>query len=81
MSMRGTLAAAHVLWETGRLPRDAPARFETDSGTLSARRDGDVIVLDFPTEPVEAVEPPLHLLSALGVEPRAVSRGSSTPWR
>jgi PhzF family phenazine biosynthesis protein len=72
----GTLAAAHALWETGRLSLDAPARFETVSGALAARRDGGLVVLDFPAEPVERVTPPLHLLSALGVEPRAVSRGS-----
>src|SRR5688572_15486435 len=63
----GTLAAAHVLWETGRLSSDAPARFETVSGSLAARRDGDLIALDFPAEPVRPVDPPPHLVEALGV--------------
>jgi PhzF family phenazine biosynthesis protein len=72
----GTLAAAHVLWETGRLPDGAPAHFETVSGPLAARRAGDLIALDFPAERVHEVEPPLHLIEALGVEPRAIARSS-----
>jgi len=46
-----TLAAAHVLWESGRLSSDAIARFETRSGLLTARRDGAWIDLDFPATP------------------------------
>ena len=34
-----------------------------------------MISLDFPAEPVQPVQPPSHLIEALGVEPRAVSRG------
>ncbi|MCZ6749865.1 MAG: PhzF family phenazine biosynthesis isomerase, partial [SAR324 cluster bacterium] len=33
-----TLAAAHILGQTGRLARSAPARFFTRSGELGARR-------------------------------------------
>ena len=33
-----TLAAAHVLWETGRLQPDAQARFHTRSGLLTVDR-------------------------------------------
>src|SRR4051812_36583091 len=43
-----TLASAHVLWETGRLATNATARFHTKSGLLTATRNGDNIVLDFP---------------------------------
>lgn len=72
----GTLAAAHALWEAGQLWPDAPARFHTASGALTARRDGALIVLDFPAETVEPVDaPPAGLLEALGVEARAVTRG------
>jgi PhzF family phenazine biosynthesis protein len=72
----GTLAAAHALWEAGQLWPDAPARFHTVSGTLSARRDGDLIALDFPAEPVEQLTaPPAGLAEALGVEARSVARG------
>jgi predicted PhzF superfamily epimerase YddE/YHI9 len=65
-----------VLWETGRLAADAPARFETVSGALAARRQGDLIALDLPAEPVRPVPPPPHLVEALGAVPRAISRGS-----
>ena len=43
-----TLASAHVLWETGRLPAGAPALFNTKSGRLTARQSGSAIELDFP---------------------------------
>ena len=39
---------AHVLWEEGHVAPETPARFETRSGLLTARRDGDWIELDFP---------------------------------
>jgi len=35
----GTLAAAHVLWETGRLARDATARFATAAGSYLSSSD------------------------------------------
>lgn len=71
-----TLAAAHALWETGRLGADAPARFHTRSGLLTARRDDEgVIELDFPATPPTEAPAPEGLLEALGVEdPRTVAR-------
>ena len=45
------------------------ARFATRSGELSAERAGDLIELDFPTQPVVAADPPPGLLEALGAEP------------
>lgn len=70
----GTLATAHVLWETGRLPRASAARFATKSGVLGARCDGEWIELDFPAEPVRLAVPPPALLEALGVTAKAVGR-------
>jgi len=67
-----TLAAAHVLWEEGHLPTDRPARFETNSGRLEARRDGDGIRMDFPAEPVAACAEPEGLAEAIGHTPRFV---------
>src|SRR5438105_531750 len=43
-----TLAAAHVLWEQGRLEPDRQARFLTRSGWLTAERVGAWIEMDFP---------------------------------
>jgi predicted PhzF superfamily epimerase YddE/YHI9 len=63
-----TLASAHVLWEDAHLPPDAPARFHTKSGTLTCRRNGDLIEMDFPSEhAVESVDPG-PLADALGAE-------------
>jgi PhzF family phenazine biosynthesis protein len=69
-----TLAAAHVLWERGLLSAEATARFVTRSGELTARREGEAIVLDFPADPPAPAEPPPALLRALGVRAVAVAR-------
>jgi PhzF family phenazine biosynthesis protein len=69
-----TLAAAHVLWETGALPVDSQARFHTKSGLLTASRQGDWIELDFPAEYEEYCAAPLELTEALGVAMQYVGR-------
>jgi PhzF family phenazine biosynthesis protein len=61
-----TLAAAHVLWEQGRVRPDRPIAFRTLSGVLTASREGDLIELDFPLKPVEEGSPPDGLAEALG---------------
>ena len=62
-----TLASAHVLWETGRMPRDEAIRFTTLSGILTATRSGDWIQLDFPATPAVEADVPPGLLAALGL--------------
>ncbi len=69
-----TLASAHVLWETGRLPPEEPARFHTLSGLLTAERRDGGIELDFPARTAPEVEPPEGLAEALGIEPRFVGK-------
>ena len=66
-----TLATAHVLWEERILARDTVARFHTKSGLLTATKDGDWIVLDFPARPSRPETPPWadRLAGALGVKP------------
>ena len=65
-----TLAAAHVLWEQGRLDTNVEARFHTQSGVLTAKRNGhDRIVMDFPSRPATVVETPMVLAKALGGVP------------
>ena len=66
-----TLAAAHVLHETGH--GDA-VTFLTRSGELRTRTDGDWILLDFPALPGEPVATPDGLVEAMGAEPVEVSR-------
>jgi predicted PhzF superfamily epimerase YddE/YHI9 len=67
-----TLAAAHALWETGRLEAAATARFATRSGELTARRDGEWIAIDLPVLEARAAKPPAGLLSALTDTPLAL---------
>ena len=69
-----TLASAHVLWESGRLPPAEAARFHTRSGLLTAVRRGDWIDLDFPATPEEETAAPPGLAEALGAAPRYVGR-------
>jgi predicted PhzF superfamily epimerase YddE/YHI9 len=71
-----TLAAAHVLWETGRLAAGTPALFHSRSGVLGAGRRADGWVeIDLPVDPVRPVPPPPGLERALGAEPRFVGSG------
>lgn len=63
-----TLAAAHVLWETGRLAPDARAEFISLSGPLAAAQTGAGISLDFPAKLEKAAEAPSGLITALGVD-------------
>jgi predicted PhzF superfamily epimerase YddE/YHI9 len=69
-----TLASAHVLWETGRLAADRPARFHTKSGILTCLRKGAWIEMDFPANPAVEAAPPAGLVEALGARPRFVGR-------
>ncbi len=49
-----TLASAFMLWEKGLLPPEEEAVFQTLSGELKARKEGDEIVLDFPATPAKS---------------------------
>jgi PhzF family phenazine biosynthesis protein len=64
-----TLASAHVLWEDGHLAAGETARFDTKSGRLTARPEGDWIVMDFPAEPATEEVLPDALVAAMGVNP------------
>ncbi len=69
-----TLAAAHILWETGDLAQDERASFDTLSGRLTASKNGTWIDLDFPAEYAKAVAAPVELTEALDVAPRYVGK-------
>jgi predicted PhzF superfamily epimerase YddE/YHI9 len=56
-----------VLWQDGHLARNEEAQFHTRSGRLTARREQNRIVLDFPATPAAEAAPPPELLQALGV--------------
>ena len=51
-------------------------RSYTHSGVLTARREGDWIELNFPTNLSQAITPPAALAAALGITPLAVVENS-----
>ena len=69
-----TLAAAHVLWESGKLAPDRAAAFYTKSGVLTVKRRAGWIDMDFPAEPAAAAEAPPALIEALGVRAKFIGR-------
>lgn len=69
-----TLAAAHVLWETGKLRDEEEARFRTSSGLLTAKWNDSRIELDFPSEAPDSTNAPPGLLEGLGVSAVYVGR-------
>jgi len=69
-----TLATAHILWEQGLVPAEREVRFQTLSGLLTARRDGDLVELDFPARPPLPKVPEWAeaVVGALGIKPTAI---------
>ena len=51
-----TLASAHVLFNEGVEPEASELSFNTRSGVLKARREGEEVVLDFPSSPPVPLE-------------------------
>lgn len=67
-----TLASAHVIWNELGYEADEIA-FETPrSGTLNVKRDGELMVMDFPSRPAEETHVPDGLVEALGDAPQKV---------
>jgi PhzF family phenazine biosynthesis protein len=64
-----TLAAAHVLWTLDLHSKWQPIKFKTRSGILTAIKQGDEGVLDFPAEPASECEAPAGIAEILGCEP------------
>ncbi|HYB19858.1 MAG TPA: PhzF family phenazine biosynthesis protein [Thermodesulfobacteriota bacterium] len=69
-----TLASAHILWETGVLPRTEKARFRTRSGILTAEYRECCVELNFPAKPEEPAVLPPELPRALGINPKYIGK-------
>ncbi|MEM9372246.1 MAG: PhzF family phenazine biosynthesis protein [Planctomycetota bacterium] len=68
-----TLATAHVLWNELGCELDAIRFRSRSSGVLTVTRgDNGLITLDFPTIPIERIDPPEGLGEALGIMPDEV---------
>ncbi len=70
-----TLATAHLLLHRLEPGRDRVA-FSTRSGRLEVVRDGELLAMDFPAYPPEAVDAPAGLFDALGHDAEAVLQGN-----
>lgn len=66
-----TLASAFVLWNELRFEGNEIA-FKTKSGELRVAKDGDLMVMDFPSRPPIDTDAPEGLAEALGGKPEAV---------
>ena len=66
-----TLATAFVVF-TYLDPGNDTVRFETASGVLTVRRDGDLLAMDFPSRRAVSCPVPGELIRGLGIEPREV---------
>ncbi len=66
MCGHATLATAAVLFGEEEIP-STDLMFETKSGTLEARKEGDEVALDFPSDPPEEHEAPKAVLEAMGL--------------
>lgn len=69
-----TLASGYALFTEYGLEADE-VRFETLSGALAVKRDGDGFRLDLPANMPEPLEHPPSLVDAIGIEARAVMGG------
>jgi PhzF family phenazine biosynthesis protein len=63
-----TLASAYVLFDHLGHEKDV-AKFHTQSGELTVWKDGNYLVMDFPSRPGEPIEAPEALIKGLGREP------------
>lgn len=64
-----TLASAFVLFREGLAPGDELV-FESQSGTLTVRREGELLAMDFPARPARAIAEDAALTAALGARPQ-----------
>jgi PhzF family phenazine biosynthesis protein len=63
-----TLASSYILWETGLLKKEEEAVFNTRSGRLTAKKNDDLIILDFPMEVDTETEANEIIEKALGLK-------------
>ena len=69
-----TLASAYILWGKGFVNSKETINFQTKSGLLAARKEGALIVLDFPRDDVTPVAAPADFKKILGVVPLFIGK-------
>ena len=69
-----TLASGHVLFHHAG-HRGTSIRFQSKSGELNVRREGERLVLDFPAQSLGASDTPARLVEGLRAKPATVLKG------
>ena len=72
-----TLASAHVLFLYYHHPGSELHFYSPHSGDLFVSKKDDLLTLDFPVDPIQAVEPPKELLGAFKKTPLEVYQGKT----
>ncbi len=67
-----TLATAYVIFEILNVEEKVVNFHSHKSGKLSVEKQGDVLVLDFPSRPVSPAEAPAGLIEAIGRRPQEI---------
>ena len=70
-----TLASAHVLFNDYHYPGDIIS-FESKSGILKVRREGELLILDFPSNMPQRTSLPQEFVHALNITPVQCFRGT-----
>jgi PhzF family phenazine biosynthesis protein len=70
-----TLASAFIIF-TELDPEISNVLFDSRSGPLRVERTGEMLSLDFPSQPPSVCDPPAELVKGLGMKPSAVLKSS-----
>jgi PhzF family phenazine biosynthesis protein len=70
-----TLATAHVLFNHLGITGDAIQFFSHRSGPLNVYRQGELLILDFPSDTLERVIPTDAMMSAFNIKPKEIYAG------
>ncbi|MCX6161185.1 MAG: PhzF family phenazine biosynthesis protein [Ignavibacteriae bacterium] len=71
-----TLASAHVLFSHENFTGEV-IKFNSKSGILSVRKEGDFLTLDFPADKIERIEPARDVLQCFDTFPREAYKGKT----
>jgi PhzF family phenazine biosynthesis protein len=69
-----TLATAYVLFNHLKF-NEKEIRFQSRTGVLKVKKEGELIVLDFPTSEVKKAELPANIEKAFGIKPQKSFKG------
>jgi PhzF family phenazine biosynthesis protein len=70
-----TLATAHVLFNHFGITGDTIQFYSHRSGSLNVYRQGELLILDFPSDKIELVTPTEEMLAAFNTKPTEIYKG------